>query len=509
MSLSGTNPKRQMMINMMYLVLTALLALNVSAEILKAFALVNGTLQDANKNTADKTAVTYTGLDHALITMRARALPWVEKAKKSRELSQKMYGYLEGIKQNMAVKAGGWTDESHTTVTKKDNLDIGTRWFVEDGHGKKLKDSLDAYETQMEALAKNQRQVHIRTDVPKQKDGHTKDWPEYYFGMVPVVADITEITQLQNQVKSAESEMASYCLQQVTAETQNVDAFVPVISAPKAVIPSGERYTADVFLGAIDWSQKPKITVNGKNLDVKDGKATYEAMASGAGDQKVNVQITVRDNVTGRDTTYQATSEYSVFSAAAVISAEKMNVVWIGLENPIAVTVPGYAPNTVSGQIDGGGKWAPKSNGHYALTPDGHQHFITVSAYVKGGNGTKKVGETKYQVKSVPNPIVMLGVTQPGVVSAGELKTANFIQANMSGFVFEGVSAKILDGNFAVTKRNSAPVTYSFSGKAVNSNIRSALNGLKKGDMVTLYDVRVQCIDGQIKSLSSTYIIKQ
>ena len=521
MSLGSTNPKRQMMINMMYLVLTALLALNVSAEILKAFALVNGGLQETNKQFTMKTDEAYDFLTDQNQT-NPRAKKWYEKAMAAKKLTDTYYNYLEGIKQHLAKTAGGWSDSAHTTVERKDDLEIGTNWFIERKHGQLMKDSIDAYAVAMNTLSEPDTirkegkvigvrpgvKITIKTDIPKQANNVEKvDWSYYNFHMVPVVADITEVTKFQNDIKNAESDFVNYCLSHIGKRAIKIDQLIPIVAAERAVVPSGEKYDAMIYLGAVDKSQNPVITVGGRSLDVTDGSAKFETVANGSGEQNLAVDIAVKDQ-DGVVKHYPAKMTYSVFTATAIISAEKMNVVYIGLDNPMAVSVPGYQPSDVIGSIDGGGTWKLDKPGHYILRPDGHQRMVKITASVKGG---RKMGDMSYKVKSVPRPIIMLGATEPGTVSKGELSLASFVQANMGDFVFEGLTPTVLGGNVVVSHHNpadGAPIPHQFTGRALTAEIKQSINTAKKGDNVIVYDVKVKAIDGTVKTLTTAYIIK-
>jgi gliding motility-associated protein GldM len=182
---------------------------------------------------------------------------------------------------------------------------------------------------------------------------------------------------------------------------------------------------------------------------------------------------------------------YTVFKTLAVISATKMNMVYIGLDNPISVSVPGYSPNDVTATCSGGGVLRPdKQKGTYLLRVDGSQREVIISASVKVQNQTKKMGEQKYRVRQVPKPTPMLGaIKESRDVSVAELRSAAYVYANLENFAFEGIS-------FTPTKytivfqprRGDAQVKYG-SGNLISPEIRGLFNTAKPGDRIILGNI--------------------
>ncbi|MFI4963717.1 MAG: hypothetical protein ACHP6H_07695, partial [Legionellales bacterium] len=339
MSAGGTvNPLRQQMINMMYLVLMALLALNVSADILKAFALVNKGLGKTNDDYAIKNKATMASFTKVYELDKEKAKVFYANALAAKAESDMMFKYIQSIKEIIAKKSEGWIDSTKTAIVDDKNLETSTQYFLnnpskEHSHGMKLQDSLKDFIKMMTGLTNGNIQVKIDVNPPpKNKDGDTKTWQEYYWEGVPSIAAITELTKFQNDIKTAEGEVTTYNYTQVGATEQHFNSLIAMISSETPTVSEGQTYKADIVLGAYNSTVTPRIEVNGSPVKVEAGVGKYEVAAHGAGEQTIHANIFVKDPTTGKDVAISSESKYTVFKGGATISAEKMNMLYIGLD---------------------------------------------------------------------------------------------------------------------------------------------------------------------------------
>src|SRR6187431_86900 len=218
---------RQKMINIMYLVLTAILALNVSAEVINAFKVVDRSLMTSNTNITSANSGIYTALNEKLKTPenREKAQVWQPKAEQAKTYSQNLFNYIENLKWELKRGAGlrmkapeeGRTDSVQDF--KEDNLDASTRLFETNGEGKKLEDMLNQYKTDLLGIdpkikAKFENSLQFDTKPPVSQEGVQKDFSTTYFHMTPTVAALTMLSKFQNNIKNAESQVINYCLSQ-------------------------------------------------------------------------------------------------------------------------------------------------------------------------------------------------------------------------------------------------------------------------------------------------------
>lgn len=330
-------------------------------------------------------------------------------------------------------------------------------------------------------------------DPPIAKDGTKKSWQEYYFGGVPVIAAITEMTKFQNDVRNAQSEVTNHLFKQIGAEDIKFDNLMPIVSSNTPAVFSGQKYQAQIYLGAYSSTQQFQATANGKPLTVESGIAKYEAVATGMGPQKVKVNITYKDSK-GNPVTLPIETEYQVFTGSATISAEKMNVLYIGLDNPIAVSVPGFRPEQVIANASSGVRWSsvPGKPGHYVAKPDGSQREVTVSVSVKmADNTTKMMGSMLYRIRPVPNPEVMFGTKTGGAVSRGELATVSFVTAGLGpGFAFDGLKYDVTGYTlYFVPKVGGQPYIETVVGNRVSQGAKAKFAQARPGDMIVITEV--------------------
>jgi gliding motility-associated protein GldM len=514
----SSNPLRQQMINMMYLVLTALLALNVSADILKAFALVNKGLDKTNTSYQDKNELTMKQFQKLYDVDKAKAQQFWDNANKAKATADAMFNYLQGIKERIATRAEGWKEGSDkATVVDDKNTELPTRYFIKEPdnapvgqkHGDKLRDSLSQFVKQMKSYlgAGNENAVNFKIDTeapPKSKDGDVKTWVEYYFEGVPAIAAITEITKFQNDVRNAEAEVTNFNMKQVGSSDFKFDNLVAIVTSETPSVSVGQKYKADIYLGAYSSTQKADIYVNGQPQKVENGKATYETVASGMGEKQLDIKIRVPDPTKpGVFKEYPTKTAYQVFTGGATISAEKMNMLYIGLDNPIAASAAGFRPDETVVTPSGGCSWhaAPGPAGHYICKPNPGVHEITVSVSVKMPDKTiKKMGQQVYRVRPVPHPEVLFGTKTGGRISRGELQTVSFINAGLGeSFAFEGLKYTINSFTFALAPKSGQSFIEQVSGNRVTQAMRQHFQTARPGDIIVIANVEATGPVGKVQ----------
>jgi len=195
----------------------------------------------------------------------------------------------------------------------------------------------------------------------------------------------------------------------------------------------------------------------------------------------------------------------------AVICDERNNTVYIGLDNPISVAVPGYSSKSVFATIDSGGTWKLDKPGHYILRPDGSKQLIKVTVYVKTFFGKKReIGNMNFLVKSFPSPVMLLGIYEPGNISKSELNLVKFVQANMGDICIEGVSPSILKTQIMIISADTIktnPQLKEFKGRLIPDDILNDLRNTNTGDKIYIF-CKIKDIEGQYKNLTSVYEVK-
>ena len=351
---------RQLMINLMYLVLTALLALNVSAEIFNAFKLVDKGLQKSNA-VLDAANEPIPAQVAKLAKKKPELQTYADRANPVRETAKEFVDYVQTYKDYLIDASGnknGSADEGDYKMINgvqqlkgKKNKDVTTKYLVNDNKGAELKakilETRDKFLTFIDEGDKATFMSNIALEIDDeswQKSKDKKSWTDYNFRQMPVGALLPMFTKYQNDAKSTEAAILNYLLGKVGGEDIVLDKFQVVSSPKKTYIIQGEKFETEVFLSA-SASQSSNtgvsISVNGSGLPVNDGVAKFSQVPNSTGIKKYRASITVTNPVTNEKNTYTNEFEYEVGVRSVNVSADKMNVFYIGVENPVSVSAAG------------------------------------------------------------------------------------------------------------------------------------------------------------------------
>lgn len=504
MSVGQANPLRQQMINMMYLVLTALLAMNVSAEILKAFETVNEGMYKSIDLVRMKNEATMKQLEKLYNTSPGAVKQYMDKAKEANAVSEELYKLIEDIKNKIIVEGKG-IDTATGQVSDKSNLEIPTRVLVEEKNGDKIEQEVAKTREKYMIILKGikgidpmkfaESSMPLKIEKPKKSN---KTWAEFTFTMVPNIAAITLLTKIQTDLRNTQSNILDKMLSSIGQEDFKFDQLIPVINvvSGKSAVSVGEKYEAEILLAAYDSKQLPEIFLGGRSLEVKDGKAVYTGNTGSQGSFDIPGEIVVKNKSTGEIKKYPYRLAYDVFNAPAIVSATKMLVLYANLPNPISISVPGYKPQDITASIVGGGTLTPDKNpGDYlANIPDAKKQLIkevNIVVSVKSPTGgTRQIGQgTKFRIKTVPKPIPYFGSKTSGDISVGEIKLVNFIAVRLEDFAFEGLKFTVSKYKLIYVPKKGNAQPFDASSAALTQQMKSALASPGKGDIIMIYDI--------------------
>ena len=515
---------RQKMINMMYLVLTAILALNVSAEVLNAFKTVNDGIGSSNLSLQSKNADTYSILSKQYQRDSLKAKAAFIKAEKAKVLSAKLYALLDQYKSQMIKDAGG-IDNLSGKIKRDDDIDIATRLFVENNGktGKDLKLKIDS--TRLELLnlldgadrAEAEKSMPLKTD--EARDGKT--WEYAKFNLVPVVAAVTLLSKYQNDLLSAESHIIETLFGDIDRDKHKVDKMAAMVMSPSSFVLQGEPYKADVMVAAYSSTQHPEVFIGQFNPGIKkDEHGNYAMITSNSdalpltGAQKVEVEggsgkILMPGNAIGNKRYtgvvrvkapnegyefYPFEGEYQVAPKVAVVSPKMMNVMYIGLDNTLDVSVPGVAASDVSATFDGPGKLIKNADGSYTALPDKPAHvYVIVKARV---NGREMVmGTQEFRAKIVPNPISTVDFDyEGGKITLAKMKSTRGVIPKVVNFEFK---ARFVVESYKMSYRshkdNNVSLPITVTGPAFDDKVKDILqHRIQPGDDVFFDDIIVR-----------------
>lgn len=486
---------RQLMINLMYLVLTALLALNVSAEVMNAFFSLDKGMKDTGAIVDRSNEAVMKSINEQADAYKTDVNEkYRQNAIKAKEVADGFINYIEDIRKKLFDKAGGANPKVEGQPKDIRNKDITTKMFINDHLGEEIMKKIGDTRNDMLALADGDAEVGnslpLRVeDLPKGTNAH--NWPEFKFKQMPVAAVFPILGKMQSDAKNSYSAVLNYIAKKVGGTDIKFDKFIPALSAEKSYVISGEKYAADVFLSAYSSSaDNISISVNGSGVGMKDGVAHYETSTSGVGERKLSVSINVKNPLTGKTDNYQKEFKYEVGQRSVAVSLDKMNVFYIGVENPISVSAAGVSSNDVHVTGNGGGiSVKPAGGGKYivSVTTPGE-----ASLTVAGGGASQTF---QYRVKRIPDPNPRLGgnaKNKGGQMANGEFKAQGGIAALLENFDFD---AKCDVVGFEVTylPKRQDPITSQNSGARWSSQVQEYISKAKPGDSYFFDDVKCKC----------------
>ena len=442
---------RQKMINMMYLVLTALLALNVSAEILNAFKTVDRSLMIASGVAEQKNEEIFKSFKAKLEdpTSREKAAIWEPKAQQARKISDELYNYIEGLKLELKKEAGLKTVDGKEEF-KEDDLDAATRLLVQfapegKGKGKELFEKLKAYKEQLLSIdpeMKKEIEVGLPLDLtipPTSSEAGKSDWSYAYFHMTPSIAALTIMSKFQNDIRNSESKAVEFCHKQIGQVEIIYDQFQAFAGTNTQYLMPGEELVITAGIGAFSKAAQPSISIDGTNVALNaEGTAEYKTRvgASGTGIKRVRISYAKPDGTTA---VVEKEIKYTVgIPAGLTVSTDKTRVFYKGLENPLSVT-GGGGDEKVNVSIEGAGASLRKVGpGQYIVT------CTQLGAVNVVANDGKNVQKIAIPVKRVPDPIVIVGGSAGGAMPANVFRVQSGAIAELRDFVFEGVAYKVM-----------------------------------------------------------------
>ncbi len=500
----GKQTPRQRMMGILYLVLLGLVALNVPDSLLDAFKNITDSLDASKANVTKGVNDTYTAFQAKLQQQHDRAQPIYDRAQKASSTANDLVKYIQNLRDELVAEGGG-INETTGDVDKRDNLDISPHIMITQKKGEELKQKIEQTKAQLLSYLKNDKErsgvnFSLNADPPKQTSGQgpQKTWEEAYFGDgIPLGASITTLAKIQTDAKNAENEVVKRILGEIEQAQVNLDKFNAVAVAPTSYVLVGQPYTADVFLTAYDSHLATEIEVDGSKLPVDAGKGKYSGSTSSEGLHKWSATIKFKDN-DGNPKSYTTPEQsYMVAKPSAVVSPDKMNVLYIGVPNPVSVSAPGVAKGDLHVSMSGGS--LSGSAGHYTATVSSMgEATINVSASVSGK--TTNLGSSMFRVKRIPDPKPMFAGKSGGNTSAANIRAQDRVFAKLDNFDFDA-KFNVTRFTLLIAKPRQDVLIMSGTGSELSGAMRSAMNTITPGTTVVFKDIVAVGPDGTQRGL--------
>ncbi|MBL4658695.1 MAG: gliding motility protein GldM [Flavobacteriales bacterium] len=520
----GKQSPRQKMINMMYLVLIALLALNVSKEVLDAFVLINQGLVRTTANFSNKNDKVYANFESAAASNQAVAGPWKRKAFQVRDEANAIVGYLEDLKVELVIKIEGLdpgerelAEEKMLTkegVENKSDTDKPATMMMNEMKGTALKNEMIKFREFMVSMVKPQDtqfkdaiQAALETDDPPPVgDNPSISWESEFFEHLPAIAVICNMSQMQANVRNAEAEIIGYLEKEIDGESMKFNKVEAIVIPEKTYVTKGDTFRADIFLAASDSLTAPSVTIGdvdtvGPGAYVMQGEFDSLIIVAGKGKLKIPGITTgefmyegiVHQKTTTGEKLYAFRSGYTIAEPSINVSPDKMNVFYIGPDNPVTVSVSGFGAKQVKPSISTGSMRADarRPGGYIVTVSKPGKAFITVQAEISPGQW-KNMGKKEFRVKRTPPPIAsFMKVEGEGSLSPGRLKAAQGIMAKMKNFDFE-LKYKVTSFELSVDVGGGVFQTLKSSNNRLTPNMKKYLKKAKKGQRIIFENVKAK-----------------
>ena len=513
----GNLSPRQKMINLMYLIFIAMLALNMSKEVLSAFGLMNEKLTESNQATEARNESFVASLDLKAEGQPEKYKPLKAKADAIDKLAHDFDAYLEDLKGKMTAKIEDPTD--YEIMDKGDYLD---EHFFKGG---KIKEDGQVFLTQMKDFREGVANIlagekgmesvvqevnkKFNTNEVKNRDGIKDDWLNYHYKGFPLVASLTKMTQLQADIKTTESQVLSNMLAGTLSSEVSMTNYTTLMETSKSAYFNGEQFDGQIVLGRKDASTKPsrvELTLDGRKLSekqysIEDGKVKLRIGAGGVGEHKIEGKLIFAQD--GEEIEVPVKSSFATVAKpnAATISADKMNVVYRGVKNPMTISFAGVPDNKVTASAQGLSRSSGSSYVMDASRVKGREVTINVTATLPDG---KKVSDNaKFRIKDLPKPT--------GTVRGED----GALKMQRNSLEISSIGAKFDDFDFALPLRVTGfkfkvpgQPTINVNGNKLDSRAKGALRKAKRGSGVQIFDIEAKAsgVSVILKKVSPVFV---
>ncbi len=519
---------RQKMINMMYIVLTAMLALNVAAEVLEAFKVVDSSLLATLETVDMKNAQVYSSFEQAYAENEAKVGEWKDKADEVRTMTDSLVAYISVVKEEL-VKTSGYKTVSPDSplesddfyfvaqngdtlvLRKEDDLNVPSEYMITQKNATILKENINEFRENLISMLDEEADTELINTVNSALDtsdppvnlregGESKSWETERFMDKPLVAVLTLLSKIQIDIKNSESNLINYLYAQIDAGSFTFNKLGARVIANSSVVLQGEEYVAEVFLAAEDTTQQPEILINSQSVPVEDGKATYRVKTSEPGVFSWSGLIKYR-TPGGVVRDYPFEQEYQVTSPGVTMSATNMNVFYRGLDNPFDVSGGGVPEEDLEVTMTNGD--VVKNGNDYIVQPtelDEQGRRTTVSVYANIGGERRLLGSSDWRVKRVPDPIAQVAGRSGGTIRKERLLVEDGVMAALEDFDFD-FGYTVTQFNVEITGAGGYVNAWESNSNRFTDEQKEQFRRLNPNSLVYIANIRAVGDDGETRDL--------
>ncbi len=499
---------RQRMISLMYLVLTAMLALNVDKSVVDAFALVDKGFMKTIENFNSKNQSVYNNFNNAAQENPQKVGELNRTVLQIKQHTDSLYNYITHFKEMIVKKADG-PEGKIDDIMNKEDLNFAEEIMITKNNGTLLKKAIEDYRkfllsnvdpAQTSLISSIEKSLD--TSDPPGVEGSKPSWESSKFAGYPLIAVITLMSKMQSDIRNSESDVINYFYTKIDASSFKFNSLKAQVIPKSSYILQGDTYEAKVFISAIDTTAVPEILVNGNKLPIIPGEnaGLYKVTAGTEGTVTWKGFINFK-SPNGSIVQYPFEQQYEVVKPSMTVSPTRMNILYVGLPNPISVSVPGISSKDISVTMQNGRIERAKDGGFLAY-PDkaGVNVIISVSATVD--KVVKQIGSMPFRVKIVPDPTATVVGKNQGLISKNELMAEQGVFAEIKDFDFD-MKFQVLSFSVSTSSRGGFVFDKATTGPRFSQEQRDLFNGLTKGSRLYIENIMVKGEDGLTRPLST------
>ena len=513
----GKLSARQKMINLMYLVFIAMMAMNMSKEVLSAFGLMEAKFARANTATTERNETLLADLEQKSEEKPEEFMIPASKAKEVSIASEKFYNYIETLKNDL-LKKGDYKIDPETGKLPFEAMDqtdiLDEAWFTGDKFTKKGNEvmaNIMAYKNEIRSIlgedvkyskALKSFEDLFSTGEEANKDGKKIEWLNYHFQGFPAIASYTKLTAMQNDVKVTEAGMMNLFLGNVLTDAVSLNKYQAIVLSDKSAFFAGEKFQGRVVIGKYAKVPPTGLSIGGQSIDLEKaidstGAARLDFNVGGVGEHEIDGKFTFLED--GKPLEIPIKGNYVVVPRpnSATISADKMNVVYRGVVNPMTISFAGVPDNKVS--ASGAGLKKGSGMGKYNMVPSSGRE-VTINVTATLDDGSKVSDKAIFRIKDIPKPTGKINGQSEGKLPRNNVEIGK-IESVLEDFDFD---LPLTVTSFKIKVPGQPSVTC--SGNRLNSTAKGALRKAKRGAAVQIFDIKSRSTGPVIKPATPVVI---
>ena len=501
------------MINLMYVVLMAMLALNVSTEVLNGFSIVEESLNRTTGNSAKENLAIYEDFDAQMKANPQKVKMWYDRAQRVRQMSDSLYNLAADLKLAIVQEADGKNGDPQN-IRNKEDLEAANQVMLSlsGGRGQELFDAINSFRQRMLKMVTDEKQKEIiasnlTTEIPKNAMTMGKNWQEYMFESMPAAAAVTLLSKLQSDVRYAEGEVLHTLVQNIDVKDIRVNALEAFVIPNSQTIVRGDKFSAHIVMAAVDTTQVPDIYIGNQKVTLQDN--LYERICGATGDFMLAGYLeTVNGN--GERIRRDFSQKYTVVDPSATVSADLMNMLYAGYNNPISVSVPGVPLSKVQASMTNG-TLQPVGPGKYIARPAKIGENATITVVSTNTGRAQQMGQYTFRVRKLPDPTPYISMKDehgnPTRYKGGGLAKSQLVAADAIGAAIDdgildiGFRVQSFETVFFDNMGNAVPMAS--EGASFSSRQRDTFRKLARNRRFYISRVTVVGPDGLTRTLQN------